>query len=114
MKASNLIGGISVGISAQTANYTLTINDAGKRVVFTKGTAGTITVPPEATVYFDVGTVIEVEQEGVGAVTLTPGAAVTINVVATKTLVTAGRYSVSKLVKVGADTWTASGDLVAA
>jgi hypothetical protein len=61
-------------------------------------------------VAFPIGTVIEVEQGGAGAVTIAPGAGVTVNSRGGD-LTLAGQYAVAALKKVAADSWTLTGDL---
>ena len=45
--------------NTQTANYTLVLGDAGKSVEMNNASARTITVPPNSSVAFPTGTVIE-------------------------------------------------------
>jgi hypothetical protein len=64
--------------NTRVLDYTLVLSDAGKVVEMNLGTATVLTVPPNASVAFPVGTVIDVARIGAGSVTITPGAAVTI------------------------------------
>lgn len=99
----------SVNSQAGTA-YTAVLTDANAYVRFTNGGAVTFTIPPNSSVAFPVGTVIEFEQAGAGSLTVAAGVGVTINVRgADYTL--AGQYAVGALRKVAADTWTLTGDL---
>lgn len=101
-------------VSSQTANFTLALTDAGSLIRANHATVAiTATIPLNATVAFPVGTVVEIEQSGVVAVTVAGAFGVTVNVAATKTLVSAVRYGVIKLIKVSADGWTVVGDLAA-
>lgn len=65
-------GGIEVGFrgapqNAQAGNYTLVIGDAGKTIYKASGGAGeTITIPANASVAFDVGTIIRIVNNGGG------------------------------------------------
>lgn len=103
---------LSVTINPQTASYTLVLTDAGKQVeVLVTSTANTLTVPPNSSVAFPVGTVLLVVQTGTGQTTLTPGAGVTIN--ATPGLKLRTQWSSAMLVKRATDTWFAAGDLSA-
>lgn len=87
----------------------------GDRVIRrTRVTAQTVTIAPNATVAFNIGHQILVEQSAAGALTLVAGAGVTINLIATKTLVLAGQWGVARLIKTGTNEWSASGDLTAA
>ena len=105
---------IAQAINTQTDSYTLVIGDAGKIVEMNKGTANTLTVPPNSSVAFPTGTRVDVVQYGAGACTLTPGSGVTIRVNALLTLVTNGAYSGCTLYKRGTNEWVAIGDLVPA
>lgn len=64
--------------NAQAADYTLVLGDLGKAVQVDSATAKAVTVPPNASVAFPIGAVIEVVQAGAGAVTLVAGVGVTI------------------------------------
>lgn len=93
----------------QAADYTLVASDAGIVVEGTKGTAQVVTVPPNSSVAFPIGTLIRVVQMGAGQITLTAGAGVTIRTA--RSLTTRALYSVVELRKRGTDEWVASGDL---
>jgi hypothetical protein len=103
---------LSVTINPQTASYTLVLGDAGKQVeILVTSTANTLTVPPNSSVAFPVGTVLLVVQTGTGQTTITPGAGVTIN--STPGLKLRTQWSSAMLVKRATDTWFAAGDLSA-
>ena len=89
-----------------STGYTLVLDDAGRQVTMSNASASTLTVPPNASVAFAVGTRIQVIQLGAGAVTLTPGAAVTVSSLAT-TLVMS-QYQVATLIKTATNTWVAN------
>jgi hypothetical protein len=98
-------------------DYILVFEDVGRTILMdtydgATPSAGTLTIPPNADVPFPVGATIRVIQYGVGEVTVTPGAGVTLNKRSTVTLVTNGQYSVITLIKVDTDEWIISGDLV--
>lgn len=95
----------------QAANYTLVLADAGKVLEGTKATGQTVTVPPNASVAFPVGTVIEVCQYGAGQITLTPGAGVTLTPPTGASLLTRAQYSTVGLRKRATNEWIVSGDL---
>lgn len=100
------------GINAQTGSYTLVLADAGKEVQLTTTTApATLTVPPNSSVPFKIGTTVAVYQGGFGGVIVAPGSGVTINSPFGRLgLFKAGSWAVLR--KVGTDTWELSGDLV--
>jgi hypothetical protein len=91
-----------------TATYTLVGADAGKLLKFTNGTANTLTVPPDSSVNFDVGTTINVVQYSTGQVTLTPGSGVNIYSYNSLLGIT-GQYGQAVLTKCATDTWIAAG-----
>lgn len=99
-------------INAQTGtSYTLALTDAPKFVTMTNASASTLTVPPNASVAFPVGTMIDGAQLGAGQVTLTPGAGVTIN--GTPGLKVAAQYGTFGLLKTATNVWLAYGRLSA-
>lgn len=98
-------------VSSQTGtSYTAVLGDANSYIRFTNGSAVSFTIPPNSSVAFPVGTVIEVEQAGAGALTFVAGSGVTLNSRATD-LTLAGQYAVAFAKKVATDTWTVNGDL---
>lgn len=102
----------AVTVNTQTGTtYTLVLADAGKFVTMDNASASTLTVPPNSSVAFPVGSRIEGAQLGAGQVTLTPGAGVTIN--GDPGLKVAAQYGVFGLIKVATDTWLAYGRLSA-
>lgn len=113
MKASNLIGGIAVGINTQTGTaYTLALSDAGIIVRMDNAAGNVVTVPLNATVAFDVGAIISVTQVGAGATDIAAEVGVTIQSVGGNLGISA-QYGVVTLVKVATDTWMLYGDLAA-
>lgn len=94
-------------VNAQTGtSYTLVLTDAGKQVTMTNAASSTLTVPPNASVAFDVGVRIMVIQLGAGAVTLTAGSGVTVSSQATSLAM--AQYQVATLVKTATNTWVAN------
>jgi hypothetical protein len=104
------LGGARI-INAQTAAYTLTLADTGKFLTLSNASALALTVPPNSSVAYPIGTLIEGAQLGLGQVTLTPGAGVTIN--GSPGLKVAGQYGTFGLLKTGTDVWLAFGRLAA-
>ena len=98
-----------VTINAQTASYTLVLADGGKAVEVTSASATNVTVPPNSSVAFPVGTVIEVTQVGAGKVNIVQGAGVTINNAGS--LGTRAQWSSLVLRKRATDTWLLTGDM---
>jgi hypothetical protein len=95
----------------QTASYTLVLTDAGKVVEMEKAEANLLTVPPNASVAFPVGTVLEVMQYGAGPTIITPGAAVTLRSPGGK-LAILSQYGSAFLRQIAADEWAVRGDMV--
>jgi hypothetical protein len=95
--------------NAEIASYTLVLGDKDKLVEMGVGSANTLTVPPNSSVAYAVGTQITVLQTGAGQTTLTAGAGVTIN--GTPGLKLRDQWSSATLIKRATDTWVAMGDL---
>ena len=110
---ANLHSGVpnptTVAINTETASYTLVADDAGKVVRMNAGTAVNLTVPAEASVNYDVGTVVGVRQVGAGTVTVVEDTGVTVNIESGLTLDLRGQYAEVSLQKVDADTWEGVG-----
>jgi hypothetical protein len=84
--------------------------DADTFIRFTSSSAVTFTIPPNSSVAFPTGTVIEMAQAGAGALSVAAGAGVTINS-RSSDLTLAGQYAVAFVKKVDTDTWIMNGDL---
>lgn len=97
-------------VNAQTAAYTLALADANKAVEITSATAVSVTVPPSSTIAFPIGTTIDIAQCGAGAVTLAPGAGVTLRTPAS--LVSRAQWSTLSIRKRATDEWIVTGDMV--
>lgn len=108
--ASDIVATQLVAINAQSGtSYTLVLSDASKAVECSNGATVTVTVPPNSSVAFPTGTVIDLLQVGAGQLVLAPGAGVTIN---TPTTLTAKhQWSMVRLRKRSTDSWLISGDL---
>lgn len=89
-------------INTQTGtSYTLVKEDAGKVVRMNNAAANTVTVPPNSSVGFPLGTRIPVRQVGAGTTSLVAGSGVTLN----GTLALPGQNREVFVHKVGTDTW---------
>lgn len=95
--------------NTQTGAYTLVLADQGKRIRYNAAGAANITIPPNSSVAFPVGTHIEVAQVGAGQATVVPGSGVTIN--NASSAATRAQHSVLVLYKDATDSWTVSGDM---
>lgn len=96
--------------NTQTVSYTLILADAGKAIDVNSASATTVTVPPNASVAFPVGTVIEVCRYGAGTVAVAAGAGVTIRSRGSLMSI-AAQYSSVSLRKRAIDEWILVGDL---
>lgn len=101
----------TISFNAQTGTtYTLVAADLAKLVTLSNAGAITLTVPPSV---FATGNIINIQQIGVGQVTLAQGAGVTI----TSTGASASapklrlRYSAASIICTGSNTFTVVGDL---
>jgi len=103
-----------VTTNAQTGTtYTLVLSDKDKLVTLSNASAIALTVPLNSSVAFPTGSVVNIQQLGAGAVTISGAAGVTITSTgATATApVTRAQYSAASIIKVGTDSWTVIGDL---
>jgi hypothetical protein len=103
---------VDISIHTQTANYTLILDDTNCLVRMDVSTANTLTVPPNSSVAFPIGTRLAIGQQGTGQTTVTPGSGVTITSYESA-LKLAGQYAMCLLVKVATDVWGLEGDVVA-
>lgn len=102
-----VVSGASPAINAQTGTtYTFVNADQYKLVTLSNAGAITATIPPNSSVPYAIGTKLRMMQLGAGAVTVAPGAGVTIN----GDLVTRAQYSQVVAEKRATDTWFMSGD----
>lgn len=101
---------VSLTATQQATTYTFALADAGTVVESTDASAVTFTIPPNSSVAFPVGTLIEVFQDGAGQVTIAAGAGVTLN--SPGGLVhTATQYATIRLRQRATNNWVLSGDL---
>lgn len=113
LAASNLNSAINtVTANAQAGSYTLVLADNGKVVEMNVGSANNLTVPPNSSVAFPVGSQVTVLQTGAGQTTIVAGSGVTINS-AGGALKLAAQWSAVTLIKRATNTWVAVGALVA-
>lgn len=104
-----IAGGSAVEHNTQTGtSYTLALGDAGKVVEMDNSSANVLTVPPNSTAAFPVGSFVAVRQYGAGTTTIAAGAGVTLRSFG-GALTLAGRYAEATLTKRGGDEWVLSG-----
>jgi C4-dicarboxylate-specific signal transduction histidine kinase len=102
-----------IAINAQTGTtYTTVLTDDGKLITCSNASAIALTIPPNSSVAYGIGTQINIAQLGAGTVTITAGAGVTLNSAGTK-LKTDAQYAVATCVKTDTNTWFVVGNLKA-
>jgi hypothetical protein len=86
------------------------LTDSGKHF-YSANTTHTLTIPPNSTTAFPVGTAITVIQEGTNALTIARGLGVTMYLVgnATSSNRTLSNFGMATVMKVGTDTWYING-----
>lgn len=103
--ASNL-----VAVNAQTGTaYTLVLADAGKCVEMSNALSNALTIPPNSSVPFAVGTTLLVRQMSTGVTSLVAGAGVTIRT--PRALALFSQYSMISLHQRATDEWCIEGNL---
>lgn len=100
---------LGLTVVSAAAAQTFALADANTLQSSTSATGVAWTVPPNSSVAFETGTVIQLYQSGAGQVTLAPGAGVTLR--SPNGTKTSQQYGVACIAKVGADEWVAYGDL---
>jgi len=102
-----------IAINAQTGTtYTTVLTDDGKLITCDNGSAIALTIPPNSSVAYGIGTQINIMQLGAGQVTITAGAGVTLRSAGSK-LKTSAQYAVATCAKIATDTWVVVGNLSA-
>jgi len=97
--------------NAQTGtSYTLVLTDGGKMITSSNGSAQTITVPPNSSVAFPIGTQIIVQNLGSANATLAQGSGVTLQSKDSNKEID-GQYASAALIKTATDTWSLIGAL---
>jgi hypothetical protein len=102
-----------IAINAQTGTtYTTVLADDGKLVTCDNASPIALTIPPDSSVAYGIGTQINIMQLGAGTVTITAGAGVTLRSAGSK-LKTDAQYAVATCAKIASDTWVVVGNLKA-
>ena len=102
-----------IAINAQTGTtYSVQLSDDGKLVTCDNASSIALTIVPNSSVAFGIGTQINIMQLGAGTVTITAGAGVTLNSDGSK-LKTNAQYAVATCCKIATDTWVVVGNLKA-
>lgn len=102
-----------IAINAQTGtSYTTVLSDDGKLITLDNASSITLTIPPNSSVAYGIGTQINLMALAAGVVTITAGAGVTIRSDGSKLKLNA-QYAVATCLKIASDTWVAVGNLKA-
>ena len=102
-----------IAINAQTGTtYTTVLSADGKLITCSNASAIALTIPPNSSVAYGIGTQINIAQLGAGQVTITAGAGVTLNSAGAKLKLSA-QYAVATCVKTDTNTWFVVGNLSA-
>jgi hypothetical protein len=92
-------------------NHTLEAIDLGCIVETTGSSAVAVTIPAEATVPFETGTMINITQIGAGVATIAAAAGVSLNGITGGSVSLGGQWAGAALTKRGADAWVIQGAL---
>ncbi len=108
-------GSTTITANTQTASYTTVLSDEGKSVEMNSASATVVTIPPNSSVAYPLGTVIELARIGVGTVTITPGAGVVlrnrIDTAGTASRTIANQWSSASIRKRATNEWVLIGDI---
>ena len=109
----NALATAMIAINAQTGTtYTTVLTDDGKLITCSNASAISVTIPPNSSVAYGIGTQLNFAQLSTGQVTLVAGAGVTLNSAGAK-LKTDAQYAVATCVKTDTNTWFVVGNLKA-
>ena len=109
----NALATAMIAINAQTGTtYTTVLADDGKLITCDNAASIALTIPPNSSVAYGIGTQINIMQLGAGTVTITAGAGVTLRSAGSK-LKTDAQYAVATCAKIATDTWVVVGNLKA-
>jgi hypothetical protein len=104
----------TLAVNAQTASYTFVLSDGNNAVVtLSNASANTLTIPPNSSVAFPVGTVLNFAQTGAGQTTVTQGSGVTITSTGGTSTApkTRAQYSAGSAIQTSANNWLVIGDI---
>ena len=105
--ANNFTIGYKAIPPSSTSSGNLALTDAGKHVYVSAG----VTVPPNSTAAFDIGTVITIVNSSASSITVTQGSGVTLRLSGSSSTGnrTLAAYGLCSCIKVATDTWYISG-----
>ena len=99
-----------IELNKEGASYVLVLADLNRLVEMENGSANNLTIPPNSSVAFPVGSVIYISQLGAGQTTIVAGSGVTLRSSGGKNKL-AAQYAMGRLIKRATDTWYLSGDI---
>lgn len=107
---------MSLAINAQTGtSYTAALTDGTNTLVtMDNASANTFNIPTDATVNFDIGTVLNIYMKGAGVTTITATTPGTTTVVSSGTTIGSpvlARYKIASAIKLAANSWTVIGGI---
>jgi hypothetical protein len=107
---------MSLAINAQTGtSYTAVIGDGTNTLVtMDNASANTFNIPTDATVNFDIGTVLNIYMKGAGVTTITattPGDTTVVSAGATSGSPVLARYKIASAIKLASNSWTVIGGI---
>lgn len=107
---------MSLAINAQTGtSYTAVIGDGTNTLVtMDNASSNTFYIPTDASVNFDIGTVLNIYMKGAGVTTITattPGTTTVVSAGATSGSPVLARYKIASAIKLAANSWTVIGGI---
>jgi hypothetical protein len=99
-----------LGASVRNGNYTFVAADMGIEQVYNSSSAGTFTVPTDASASITAGKSVPLHQFGSGQLTIQGAGGVTVNSRG-GALKLAGQFAVAELRKIGPNAWLLYGDI---
>jgi hypothetical protein len=107
---------MSLTVNAQTgASYTAVLADATNTLItMDNASANTFNIPTDASVAFDIGTVLNIYMKGAGVTTITattPGTTTVVSAGATIGSPVLERYKIASAIKLAANSWTVIGGI---
>jgi len=103
--------GVLPGIENPTGGTTLELADAGKLMRMNDASTNTLTIPPNSSVAFEVGTIVYATMQGAGQTRIKGGTGVTVNGVLAGTGNISARYGGVTMIKVDTNTWDVFGNI---
>jgi hypothetical protein len=103
--------GHRVSVIESTSARTLSLTDAGDRILFQNGSASTCTIPTNATVAFPLDIEIDIVDMTDGLLTIVADTGVTLNGVSAGSTTTTAKWAGATLIKIATDSWLVFGKI---